>query len=68
MFARLDADALTTDRDFAFPDASGAFVVRASVPATTSSPGDPGSIAWDGSHVYLCTATDTWVRAALATW
>ena len=27
-----------------------------------------GEIRWTATYVYLCSATDTWVRAALATW
>jgi len=39
-------------------------------PATAASTGTKGQWAQDGTYVYLCTATDTWVRAALAfaTW
>jgi len=39
-------------------------------PATATSTGTKGQWAQDGTYVYLCTATDTWVRAALAfaTW
>lgn len=38
------------------------------VPASASSPGKAGQIAFDGSHLYCCVAQDTWVRAALASW
>jgi len=40
----------------------------ASVPATATSAGVAGQIAFNASFVYCCTATNTWVRAALATW
>lgn len=43
-------------------------VTRVSVPATATSTGVAGTVAWDASFVYVCTATNTWVRAALATW
>ena len=36
-------------------------------PATSSSTGMPGQIGWDGTHIYLCVAVNTWVRATLAT-
>lgn len=53
----------------ATPSASaGTAVIRAAVPASAGASGVAGSIAWDGSHIYVCTATNTWVRAALATW
>lgn len=59
------------DRD-GFPVVSrgGAFrpvVTLSDVPATASSPGVPGDMAADGTHVYFCVATDTWVRANLTT-
>lgn len=36
-------------------------------PATASSPGLPGQLAYDGTHIYVCVAINTWVRATLAT-
>jgi hypothetical protein len=47
---------------------AGTAVVRGSVPATATSTGTAGQIAWDASFVYVCTAPNTWVRAALSTW
>ena len=38
------------------------------VPATAASAGTTGDIRYDGSHLYICTATNTWVRTALSTW
>ena len=40
----------------------------ASVPATAASTGTAGQISYDSSYVYICTATNTWKRAAIATW
>lgn len=37
-------------------------------PATATSTGTTGEIRVTATHIYVCTATDTWVRAALATW
>lgn len=37
-------------------------------PATASSTGSAGDIRYDSGYVYICVATDTWKRAALATW
>jgi hypothetical protein len=37
-------------------------------PASSSDTGAAGQIAWDSSYVYICTATNTWKRSALATW
>ena len=39
-----------------------------SPPATASSTGTAGQIAYDASYIYICTATDTWLRASIATW
>lgn len=38
------------------------------IPATAASTGTKGQIMFNGSYIYLCTATNTWVRAAVATW
>ena len=38
------------------------------VPATSTSTGSEGQISWDANYIYVCTATNTWKRAALATW
>lgn len=37
-------------------------------PASAAATGAAGTIAWDSSYVYVCVATDTWKRAAIATW
>ncbi|GLC25057.1 discoidin domain-containing protein [Roseisolibacter agri] len=42
--------------------------VRRTAPASATDAGTPGQIALDGSYVYICTAVNTWKRAAIATW
>lgn len=37
-------------------------------PASASDTGNQGEVCWDASYVYVCTATNTWKRAAIATW
>ena len=37
-------------------------------PASAAAAGTAGEIAWDASYIYVCTATNTWKRAALSTW
>jgi len=37
-------------------------------PASASSAGTTGDIVWDASYIYVCTATNTWKRTAIATW
>lgn len=41
---------------------------RAAVPPTATSAGQVGDVAIDAAYLYICTATNTWVRAAVATW
>lgn len=38
------------------------------VPASASATGSEGQIAWDANYIYVCTATNTWKRVAIATW
>ena len=35
-------------------------------PASSSATGTAGQIEWDANYIYVCTATNTWKRAALA--
>lgn len=37
-------------------------------PASSSATCTTGQIAWDSGFVYVCTATNTWKRATIATW
>ena len=39
-----------------------------SAPASATASGAAGQIAYDGSYFYVCTATNTWGRTALASW
>ena len=43
-------------------------ISNSQTPASASAIGTTGTIAWDGSYIYVCTATNTWKRAAIATW
>jgi hypothetical protein len=40
----------------------------AKTPASAGADGTRGDIAWDANYVYVCTATNTWKRAAISTW
>lgn len=45
------------------------FRVRtAKTPASSTATGNAGDICWDANYIYVCTATNTWVRSALTTW
>ncbi len=39
-----------------------------SVPLTAAAAGTAGQVAYDAAYFYVCVATNTWVRTALATW
>ena len=39
-----------------------------SAPATATSTGTAGDVAYDADYIYVCIATDTWKRSALSTW
>lgn len=43
-------------------------VRHAHTPASATASGNQGDITWDADHVYICTATNTWKRAALSSW
>lgn len=47
---------------------SGLNITSSNPPATSTSPGVTGQIEWSAGYIYVCTATNTWVRAALSTW
>lgn len=38
------------------------------IPTTSTSAGTKGTIKWDTTHLYVCTATNTWRRVAVGTW
>ena len=43
-------------------------VGTAKTPASASDTGTAGEICWDANYIYVCTATNTWKRTAIATW
>lgn len=50
---------------------SGAGQIIMAAIAAPSSAGDTGTagmIRWDANYIYICTATNTWKRVAIATW
>jgi len=49
-------------------DSDSIIVDTAKTPSSASDTGTQGQIAWDASYIYVCTATDTWKRSAIATW
>lgn len=37
-------------------------------PASAAAAGTAGTVVWDSGFVYVCVATNTWKRVAIATW
>lgn len=58
----------------AFKDLSGMWncisglSVNTQTPVAAISAGVVGQITWDANYMYVCTATDSWKRVAIATW
>ena len=47
---------------------NGIIISTSQTPASASATGTAGTVTWDSDYVYVCTATNTWKRAALSTW
>jgi len=46
----------------------GQIMIASSTPASAAATCAAGTVVWDSGFVYVCVATDTWKRAAIATW
>jgi hypothetical protein len=53
---------------FQVSDSSGVNIGASYTPLSAADTGAAGQIAWDSSYIYICTATNTWKRVAIATW
>ena len=47
---------------------TGPIIIPTHTPASATATGAQGQIAWDADYIYVCTATNTWKRAALSTY
>lgn len=47
---------------------TGLTIAAPTVPASATATGTAGEIAWDADYIYVCVATNTWKRSAIATW
>ena len=47
---------------------NGSPVTPTKTPASATSTGVAGEMAWDASYVYVCISTDVWKRSPLTTW
>jgi len=43
-------------------------ITSKAAPASAADTGTQGEVRWDASFIYICTATNTWKRVAIATW
>ena len=72
----LKGDGITLDPGSEHVNISGPLLVSddqviitaTQTPASASATGTTGTICWDTSYIYICTATDTWRRVAHNTW
>tara|TARA_B100001093_G_C26212877_1_gene752783 strand:- start:349 stop:600 length:252 start_codon:yes stop_codon:yes gene_type:complete len=62
-----DSDASNATKNFNV-GALRDYMITSSVPATASSTGVAGTLAYDSNYLYVCVATNTWKRVAIATW
>ena len=49
------------------PEAAEA-LASSGTPASATATGITGTINWDASYLYVCTATNTWKRTSIASW
>lgn len=51
-------------------DGTAEYILGDTVPSAANDTGVAGTIVFDatGGYIYFCTATDTWIRVAMATW
>jgi hypothetical protein len=63
----IDGSAVTTSLDYKVANKQSK-VLFTGAPASASATGTEGTIVVSGGFLYVCTATNTWVRSAIATW
>ena len=47
---------------------AGQLITGTKTPASATATGTTGTICWDANYIYVCIATNTWKRVAIATW
>ena len=65
---KIGAGAVTEGKIGANAVTSAKVNLLGAAPASATATGVAGTIIFDATHVYFCVATDTWVRADIATW
>jgi len=51
-----------------FATDGSSFILPTATPSAANASGVKGTVTWDTSYIYVCTATDTWERVGIATW
>lgn len=59
---------IISSSDQSFKISSTVIHTLSATPASATATGTVGTISWDASYIYICIATDTWKRVAIATW
>lgn len=62
---------LTTTMTFTSPasdSTAGYLTIPTATPASATAAGVAGSIVWDASFIYICTATNVWKKVAISSW
>jgi hypothetical protein len=64
------SDTIDASRNGTFANVTATALIEptATTPASAAATGTKGTIVWDTSYVYVCVDTNTWKRAAIATW
>jgi len=61
----LQGDVGVTNGDL---EVGGDIIASTKTPSSASDTGTTGTITWDSDYIYICVATNTWKRVAIATW
>lgn len=67
-FSSVGTELLSVDGWTKFAKFEGLVSVGSDVPTLATDTGVAGTITYDASYIYVCVATDTWKRIAIATW
>lgn len=66
--AEIDTGTSTSSRVVTPQILAQKFLTNTTVPASATATGRVGQFAYDSSFLYICTATNTWRRVAIAAW
>jgi len=64
----LNLPAITQNETLMHENTAVGKISAGTVPSTNSSTGTTGEIAFSSTHLYICTATNTWRRVTLSSW